>query len=285
MPDLTLMQILGCIYRHVPVPPTIVRLSGRLAATLCSSIETSSNQLTILMARLAEFRYQRANDFLDNDRIIILKELLSIETELSIWLKQVSLSCAYESFARSDTFDMGHDSKLRPYRGLCHRYPGLPSALMWNNYRITRILVYDMILSQLRPLATMKGNSSQIKEAQANCSEMRKEMRKLADEICYSAPDILGVLDPHTSKAEPSNVKSSAGGFVLLFPLSFAVVVDDHPSSLSEWVFECFYIIARVMGIHQALVLRQFLPPLCGQYSWADKFHFLQDCEDQSARL
>ncbi|KAH8703686.1 hypothetical protein BGW36DRAFT_90199 [Talaromyces proteolyticus] len=271
--------ILGCIYRRVPVPPTIIRLSARLATASCSSIETSSNQLTLLMARLSELRYHVASGLFDNDGII-LKELSSIESGLSIWLKQVSPSCAYKSFAISDIIDMGQGSSLHPYRGLCHRYPDLSSALMWNNYRITRILVYDMILSQLRPLATMRGYAIQNKEAQTKCSEMRKEMRKLADEICYSAPDILGVLDLHASNSEPSQLKSSAGGFVLLFPLSFAVVVDDHPSSLSEWVFECFRVIAGVMGIHQALVLRKFLPTLCGQHSWADTFHSFQECEN-----
>ncbi|KAJ5602112.1 hypothetical protein N7510_011646 [Penicillium lagena] len=262
---------LGCIYRQVPVPPTIVGLSGRLAATLCTPVETSSNQLTILMARLAELRYQIASGLVGNDKSILM-ELSFIQTELLSWLKYVSPSCAYESFVRSDAFDMGPDSKLRPHRGVCHKYPDLPSALMWNNYRVTQILVYDMIISQLRPLATMEGNSSPIKEAQMKCSGTRKQMRQLADEICYSAPHILGVLDQCVSKPESSTVKSSAGGFVLLFPLSFAVVVEDHPSSLSEWVFECFHIIARVMGIHQALVLQRFLPVLCGQYSWADRF-------------
>jgi hypothetical protein len=271
MSDFTFLQILGCIYRQVPLPPTIVSLSGRLAATLCTPIETSSNQLTILMARLAELRYQIATGFLGNDKLI-LRELSCIQTELLIWLKYVSPTCAYETFVRSDTFDLGLDSKLRPHRGFCHRYPDLPSALMWNNYRITQILVCDMIISQLRPLATMEGNSSHIKAAQIKCSGMRLQMRKLADEICYSAPDILGVLDQFASKPESSTVKSSAGGFVLLFPLSFAVVVDDYPSSLSEWVFECLHIIGRVMGIHQALVLQRFLPTLCGQYSWADRF-------------
>lgn len=271
MSDFTFLQILGCIYRQVPVPPTIVGLSGRLATTLCTPIETSSSQLTILMARLAELRYQIASGFL-SDVKLILRELSFIQKELLIWLKNVSPSCAYQSFVRSDAFDMGPDTKLRPHRGFYHRYPDLQSALVWNNYRITQILVYDMIISHLRPLAMMEGNSSHIKDAQIKCSGMRNQMRKLADEICYSAPDILGVLDQVASESEPSTVKSSAGGFILLFPLSFAVVVDDHPSPLSEWVFECFHIIARVMGIHQALVLQRFLPTLCGQYSWADKF-------------
>lgn len=225
------------------------------------------------MAKLAKVRCQTPDGLIHNSNSTILNELLSIKTRLSIWLNQASLSCAYKSFDMLDEYTVGQDFKLRPYRSLCHRYPDLPSALMWNNYRITRILVCDMILSQLHPLATMNGDSSEIKEAQTKCSEMRKEMRDLADEICDSVPYILGVLDPHTPRSKkPSDVKSSAGGFVLLFPLSFAVVVDDHPSPLSEWVFECLRIIAGVMGIHQAIVLQQYLPTLCGQHSWADKF-------------
>lgn len=271
--NIAFTQILGCIYRRVPVPLTILRLSERLAATSGSSIETFSNHLTRLMAKLANIRCQTPDGPSHYSNSTILNELFSIRTRLSIWLSQASLSCTYKSFAMFDEITVGQDSKLRPYRSLCHRYPDLSSALMWNNYRVTRILVCDMILSQLHPLATMNGDSSEIKEVQTKCSEMRKEMRNLAYEICDSVPYILGVLDPHTSSSKkPSDVKSSAGGFVLLFPLSFAVVVDDHPSPLSEWILECLRIIAGVMGIHQAIVLQQYLPNLCGQYSWADKF-------------
>lgn len=237
------------------------------------------------MAKLAEIRYQTENGLLNNDQAI-MKELLDIEMRLSIWLSRASVSCVYKSFATFDEYNVGQDSKLWPYRHLCHRYGDLPSALMWNNYRITRILVCDMILSQLRSLATMNVDSNEIKRARTKCSELRIEMRKLADEICYSVPYILGVLGPHTSMPKsPSSVKSSAGGFVLLFPLSFAVVADDHPSPLTEWIFECLRIIARTMGIHQALVLQNFLPTLCGEHSWADKIPPHRKYEPQSTRI
>ena len=269
------MQILSCLYRHVPVPPTVVALSARLAATACTPIEMSSNRLTALMARLAEVRRQIARGDLSDSRIIT-QELTLIRTELSAWLKSVSPSCACESFVQSEAFELGLGSRLGPYGGVCHRYPDVSSAFMWNNYRVTQILVCDMILSQLRPVATKAEDSSETREAQMKCSRIRPQMRQFAEEICYSVPDVLGLLHPHASGAEPgpSLVRSSVGGFVLLFPLSFAVVVVDHPSSLSHWVFECFEVLARVMGIQRALVLRQFLPGLCGQYSWADKFAF-----------
>ncbi|KAJ5980641.1 hypothetical protein N7481_007939 [Penicillium waksmanii] len=123
---------------------------------------------------------------------------------------------------------------------------------MWNEYRTTKFQIYDMILTHLRPRATLTDGAPDCEGARAQCSRARSQMAQLSEEICCSVPYILGLLTQERRDSPKPAVRNSCGAFVLLWPLMVAAIAQHYPSPTSEFVFNCFDFISRGMGIQQA---------------------------------
>ena len=142
---------------------------------------------------------------------------------------------------------------------------------MWNGYRTTKLRIYDMILIHLRPQATRADDSAESAAARINCLRVlhaRKKIAKISEEICCSAAYILGLLSFDGSQ---STVKSSFGGFGLLWPLTVTALGYQYPFPVPEFVFSCFDLISSCMGIRQGIALRQHILSASAKYDWVDR--------------
>jgi hypothetical protein len=263
--------MIGCIYRRTCIPATLLELSSQVATRYCSPIAAAADRLTTIMARLAKLRHDIARAIIaSHTQILAVAD--AIDLELSEWVKTLSPTCFFDVLVNPGTFDVNREYKLRPYKRRCYVYSGISLANVWNNYRFMHIMVSDIILTHLRPLATSEDTEPSKRERiRSQCSDIRDRMRQLADDICHSAPDILGLIRKDGTHSQVPLVRSSVGGFLLLWPLSISATVDSHPTPLSDWVSECLHIIAHAMGIHQAIALRKVLPSIPDSVSWVDK--------------
>jgi hypothetical protein len=198
-----------------------------------------------------------------------LHDLRVVETDLENWAGTISPSCYYEAVSTPQPFQITSNYTLSPYAKYAHKYGKFWVANMWNEFRTIKFQVYDMMLTQLQPYVTgLEGEAENIENSKTQYCYIRRQMCQISEEICCSVPYILGLLGNERRDTSLS-VKSSAGGFVLLWPLTVAGVAN---STVVEFVSRCFETISHVMGLQQAMVFRDWVlsSSTTTQYTWAD---------------
>ncbi|KAJ5629498.1 hypothetical protein N7528_003155 [Penicillium herquei] len=260
--------ILYSLARKVPVPSKVLELSSQFATTARDPVNTSTWELTYIISTVAQIRHEIDMRQL-NDCSDIMNRLESINSQLNNWAARVSPSSGYDDVPAMQPFQINERIRLDSYKDYVHRYTGFWAADMWNQYRATKLLLYEMMLAHLYPEAT--SPSPNLAFAQSRCLEIRAEARLIADDVCHSAPYILGLLkEKREASAVP--VRSSTGAFLLLWPLTAAALVDPTASKVADFCYQYLDFMAEAMGIHQAAVFRRWVPSLCTQYTWVDQF-------------
>lgn len=247
----------------------ILKFSNQIASTTRDPHSAALRDLTAISANLASVR-QKIDIGEMADLQSTLRDLNSIESELEEWISNISPSCHYDSVSTPTSFQISPRHTLRPYRSYSYKYSKFWVANMWNEYRITKFQISDMILTHLRPQATLTDDSPGYKDARAQCLRARSQMAQISEDICCSVPYILGLLNqehrdsPHLEPA----VRDSHGAFVLLWPLTVAALAQLYPSPTSDFVFDCLDLISNVMGIQQATAFRNLVISSSAQYTW-----------------
>lgn len=218
------------------------------------------------MARLARIRQKIDSGELSKTQNI-LDELYSIDSELEEWSSTISPSCYYDSVATTQPFQLTPNISLVPCRTYSHRYTKVWIAHMWNESRTTKFQVYDMILRYLRPLAAPTDEAPVFRDAKARRLQTRERMLQLSDDICSSVPYILSLINQDRREIQQPAVRNSCGAFLLLWPLTVAALIHPLSSPTSQFVFSCFDLISRHMGIRQATVFRDWVISVSGQYN------------------
>ncbi|KAJ5587217.1 uncharacterized protein N7459_002982 [Penicillium hispanicum] len=263
-------QMIVCsLIRKAPVPSKLLSFSFQYASFTRRPDTASTRELTFIIARLARLGHNIDTANM-TDSEAILSELGSIDAALTAWSNSISPSCYYDPVLTTESFQMGYSFTLTPHRRYSHKYPGIWVASMWNQYRTTRLQVYGMILAHLQPQAAAGRPACEPHRVQ--CAEIRSRMCRLANDICCSVPYILGLLGQDRRESPSTPIKSSMGGFMLLWPLTVAALADQHPSATSSFVLHCFDIIRWALGIHQAMVFRDCVLSSTTLYGWADAY-------------
>ncbi|KAN0079557.1 hypothetical protein V8E54_004771 [Elaphomyces granulatus] len=273
--------IIGCLQKSTDVPPALLEWSKK-AATMHPSFEGAAvDQLTHLIVKLVNFRANVKNQVL-TDSTEILSVAHELDLELTTWAHNLSPSWSYQTVTCRDNcfFRVSECDKLRPYNGRYHVYRDLWMCNIWNNYRYARILANEIILNQLQSQASRSKTLSYSRVFRDHCRSVRDAAREVAEDICYTVPRQLGVENDETQC--PSWPQSSIGGFTLLWPLYIATRIDGHLHPLSRWVADCFRVIARTMGIDQAVALATLLPTEFGAAGWINN---LDDESDDNQDL
>jgi len=270
--------LIGCLQKKTDVPLALLEWSSK-AATMRPSFEGAAvDELTHLIVRLVNFRANVKNQVLI-DSTEILSVAHELDLELTTWAHNLSPSWSYQTVTCRDDcfFRVSECDKLRPYNGRYHVYRDLWMCNIWNNYRYARILVNEIILSQLQSQASRSTTLSYSRLFRDHCRSVRDAARGAAEDICYTAPCQLGVMPLENDETQcPSGPQSSIGGYALLWPLYIATIIDGNLHPLSRWVADCYRVIARNMGIDQAVALAMLLPTESGSAGW------INDLDDES---
>ncbi|KAL1963579.1 hypothetical protein VTN77DRAFT_8024 [Rasamsonia byssochlamydoides] len=276
--------LIGCMQRRTNIPPSLIELSKQVAAAASqmSPVAVCADRLTQVIAKLCNLRVDIHNQVIV-DSAEILSIAFAIDSELEAFVSDLPPNFSYTIGTRIDgrPFRVSEHYDLSPYNGYFHIYESLWMCNIWNNYRSSRILVNELILAGLRSLAARAVPVSKSSVFRDQCRSIRDLVRQLAADICCTVPYLFGVVDSEKEEVQNASIiKSTAGGFTLLFPLYVAASVDGYLSPTYTWVVNCFTIIARAVGIDTALTLISMLPREPGIVNWIDRM----DCEELQGR-
>lgn len=217
--------------------------------------EAYGDQLISITGKLSNLRADINSKAVTNGRQI-LATAYGIEAELMTWLAGLPPNFMYTTIKNRavDADFLRRSHGVLPYNNQYHVYGELWLGHTWNQYRCSRIVVTEIIMSCLRRLASDSAGGYSSDELEIHYSRLRATARQLAVDICASAPDHLGLV----GEASTGN-RSHIGAVVLLWPLFLAGATENRTHVLRKWAVGCFKLIGHTMGIDQALALIEVL--------------------------
>lgn len=193
--------MISCIQREIPMPQTLIDLRNELGTLLDTTDATWPIPEPIY--KLLQTRYDIKKGFLTDPETIVTR-LLAIEDEFESIVSRFPGAWTYRTI---------QVSKRHPaiFGGLCHVYPSLFLASIWNCVRTCRILVLETVLSQLH--AVFEGAPDAAALATASNAEVfrqsRRKLEHMVGAIIASVPQHIGLLTPRTSDSNLATPISS----------------------------------------------------------------------------
>lgn len=216
--------------------------------------DVHSNNLTIIIGKLSNLRADVKAKVFNNEQEIISAGSV-LEAELIAWLAALPPDFNYETKTKPncDFLFQERCRGLAPYDDQYHIYPSLWVSSVWNQYRCARIIVSEILLSQLRKMSDASSLRSLSDEFQLQCHTLRAAIRRLAVDVCRSVPFHLYAHVEHSPNCPPP--QSYLGGLMLLWPMFLAGVVERPSHALRRYSVQCLKMIGHTMGLDQALAL------------------------------
>jgi hypothetical protein len=235
---LTLKQLTNSLQRSLPVPDTVSHLSNGVKELMMPD-ELLSTELGDILIRLANFRAVMASRG-PFDVIYSMPILLQLESDLKKWAIALPSSWRYDLHTCIPQGDF--------YTLYYHKYPGFSIAAVWNQYRIARCLVNDLLLTYLdsspgtnlalHPLALLE-QSDQVKDT----------IQNVCTDICASVPYFLRQMD------QSNHPRPGVGALEVMWPLFTCASMHCIPEEQRLWAIKQLEKIGYGMGILQALTL------------------------------
>ncbi|KAJ9613561.1 hypothetical protein H2200_003503 [Cladophialophora chaetospira] len=186
-----------------------------------------------------------------NDPLEIIQLAKSIDADVALTARSFPPSWSY------DVITTSRDTNPGIYKCKYHLYPNHRAAQLWNEVRMTRLAIQEMLLiysEQARQLNDTEGDEILL-SLRARCVRVVNQM---ATEICQSTTQFLCLLSrssPSQSddSTSPSSLKSAASAYVLIWPLFMAAAASRvGPKSLLEFAVDRLRFIECEMKIPQA---------------------------------
>jgi hypothetical protein len=219
----------------LPVPDGISQLSNRTKQHMMPD-QLLATKLGDIIIRLANFRASMASKGRFNSGYSV-PVLLKLDSDLETWAFNLPSSWRYELHIRNPRGDL--------YTPYYHKYPGFSIATVWNQYRIARCIVNDILLTYLD--SSLSENSAL---TQIECGDQIKEtILNVCTDICASVPYFLCQMD------ENDPPKPGVGALEVMWALFNCASTQCLPDEQRCWAIKQLYNIGHGMGIPQALKL------------------------------
>lgn len=253
--------------RGVAISETITSWS-----LLCLFYETgedlTASKLALLVIEFCNLRSLMTSMHDYTNSAAIVSAALMIESSLAGWAAENPYSYnIVPLMARSDAV----------FADYSHIYPSILTATSWNSYRSVRILLNELLITQLSHLSQpqsqfdyenddgdfpnlAKGSHALLQQEYiSQIFRSRAVIVQLAQDICASVPYYLrdapspGLL--LTEHQDSTQAPRTASGNLLLWPLFTAICTNMVSNVMRTWVVQRLEWIADVMGIQQARAL------------------------------
>ncbi|KAJ9151896.1 Sterol uptake control protein 2 [Pleurostoma richardsiae] len=196
--------MISCIQKELPMPPTLVELRDELAKIFKTDEPSIEISRPIYMVLQLRYDIKRGNI---SDPDTMVDKLNAVEDEFDSVMSAFPESWQYRVF---------RVSRQHPavFRSICHVYPAMWIATIWNGLRTCRILVLETIVSELNKLLKSGTITDGVifQRYEREHQKARSKLERLQRAIIASVPQHFGLLDPLGSYVDTLTPMSSAQG-------------------------------------------------------------------------
>ncbi|PYH47083.1 Zn(II)2Cys6 transcription factor [Aspergillus saccharolyticus JOP 1030-1] len=237
---------LSNLYRKKPAPAWLMALSEETAGIRGpqqSSAESFFKYLTMVGDLCAQVG-QKAKKTPEE----IIREALQLDAMLAAWALTVDRRWRYKVVDATND-DLPADQHI--YGDYYHEYSEIGIAVIWNTYRMTRIVVHEIIAAVCERLwRRSKGENS---EHWAAIRQSAAITRQLSEEVCASVPYFFG------SARSNQRLVEASGLIRLHWALFVASDCVGSTPRMKLWIMNRLDEIGRRTGIKQALAMMEYL--------------------------
>lgn len=267
-------QVVSCLQKNIHVPPFLLECPR---AVILSQPQTSAcaDALLKIIAKVANLRADMKFKIII-DGTEILSTASMIDAELTAWLATVPPGFSYTTVelpAVDNTWFTSRCRGLSPYSNQYHVYADIWICAAWNYYRCARILIGEVIATQLKRLSEKSPSVCSLNDFQTRYRNVHATLRQTAIDVCCSVPFCFGAAGTGTGTGtgigrtvKPKDLTSfvpdlgnHVGGMILLWPLVLAGIVEGAGHPLRKYTIHALKLIGNTMGISQALALMDAL--------------------------
>ncbi|KAJ5606209.1 C6 zinc finger domain protein [Penicillium lagena] len=243
---LGMYEALGHIYYKQYAPPFIVQLSKEAAAHHHSGFEEIENFFDILVQvsnLSAEIRATASKSSSIGNPAPFIQKAFQLDIDLVSWATSVNSASRYTTVSAPST--KKHDYEHRSVYGESyHVYPNVGIASMWTNYRLTRIIIHEIIGSIYARLLKSGG----LPEDRLMALRSIAISRQMAEDICASVPYHFDSGDVAVGSV-----------FRLIWPLFVASDCVGTVPTMKRWIVQTLEKIGHSTGIQQALTMARLV--------------------------
>ncbi|KAL2872844.1 Zn(II)2Cys6 transcription factor [Aspergillus lucknowensis] len=243
--------LLGNLWLKRPTPSFLIDLSKESLAC-CGEKSRMGDELFFHLARVGDLCAGLRNGAVI-DPVKVVKEALKLDAELSSWAMEVEPERRYTvvDFPESTNAVNAYASFRLIYGSQYHVYPDTIVSSCWNDYRLSRLILLELICVLCDHLARKDGpTGAEYRQTVARSTTLS---RQLCEDICASVPYHLGATQ--TSPAEDLSSSRTGGVLRLIWPLFIAADCAGASPEMVEWISQCLFRIGHGVGIQQALVM------------------------------
>jgi hypothetical protein len=250
------LQITKCWQTHTPVPHNIIEWP-EAAHQFENGEEAVAERLSQISSQLCNLRTLSTQingspspyGFPDSKKVIA--NALEIDNELAVWATTCSPAYRY----RTVTVEEKSEDLYFDYY---HIYSCISSATVWNDYRVVRILVNELLLQHSRKIMQEEFESTDAETLSSFLYQLVHDSAsitvQLAGDICSTVPFCLGFSLKNSQAPKMKHFPKAITGCHLVWPLYIATRTEFGPE-MREWAISRLRGISENMGIKQAMVV------------------------------
>jgi hypothetical protein len=194
----------------------------------------------------------KINRNLADDPPSLVEKCLSLDSELQSRVQNLPECWCYKTMTTTDTSDDIWKNKF-------HIYSDMFIASSWNGYRTLRMLIHALILLQITGMMKSMPNLM-TPSLHAQLKESAQTIADLADDVCASAPYLLGHVDTQNGKVKAlADSQKAIGGYFLLWPLFVVGRTDFRDRGWKVWAIQQLQRIGHNMGVKQGTAMAKRL--------------------------
>ncbi|RAL09347.1 Zn(II)2Cys6 transcription factor [Aspergillus homomorphus CBS 101889] len=239
---------LSNLYRKNPTPAWLVALSEETIGMRSPQL-SSTEPFFKYLAQVSDL-FAQIGRKAEKSPIAIVQEALQLDALLAAWALTIDQCWQYT------VLDAAAGGKDQPaaqhvFGHFYHTYPEVGVAVIWNTYRMTRIVIHELIAAVCERL--LRRSRGKNHEYWSTICRSAAITRQLSEEICASVPYYFGPNQPTASLIE-------ASGLIRLHWTLF--VASDCVGStprMKAWILQRLDEIGRRTGVQQALAMTEYL--------------------------
>lgn len=192
--------MINCIQNGLAMPPDLIELRKQLVARMGS--KEPNLQICNPIYKILQLRYD-----INHGVVTDLDEMLAKFHEAEDDFEQT-----IANFPEAWHYQNYRTKKHRPefFKGVCHVYPNIGIASIWNGLRTCRLLILETMLEELHKRFARIPIRAVPVRYQIECQKAKIKMEKVALAILASAPQHYGLVNPSddslaTFAPEPSS--------------------------------------------------------------------------------
>ncbi|GJN69992.1 hypothetical protein PLICBS_004044 [Purpureocillium lilacinum] len=264
---MSFFELSTSLIHKIPVSQALVDCT-RLAMEISTPSQNHGEHVFIITGEVANLRAALEENPVINDTAPVFDAVDKLTARLREWRLMAPVDWKY------DTMEVDEQSPgaetwygfIKPVGGRYSIYSGDHVVVGWSNYRMSCILLAELLLGLLK--RQVMASSPPSTAALAKCRALRRTMDQMATDICASVPYLLGLKTSAAGGALPD----LSGAYMVLMPLWVAACVEGPGHPLRHSAMFLLEVLARRVGIRHASLQRHFLVSVEGMAEWLDNF-------------